>query len=85
MTIDVQPFIDKLEVLKEYMVHKIDGEMDLCKINFVAIPVMPVSEVIRIFNETGVLVTRTYDNQSVITIKSFEEFYQQKIKTNQCT
>ena len=71
MTIDVQPFIDKLEVLKEYMGISLDCQWyrkDMQNFTW------------RMWDETGMVI---YSFPKVIP--TFEEFYQQKIKINQCT
>lgn len=81
MTIDVQPFIDKLEVLKEYMCLKIDGIGSGIWINLDAMSAFTPKEIFEIWQQTGWMMYTSpkpsdYPEPKELT---FEEFYKQKI------
>lgn len=81
--IDVTPFIEKLDRLREYMGHKIDGRRYIFKLNLWAIPRYRPDEIIKMFHETGYLFyTSDGKDEPTLTMVSFEEFYQQSIKKN---
>lgn len=79
-SINIQPYLDKLELLKEYMFLKIDGRWDVSEFNYGALPVLHSSEILRIFNETGNLMYTPNFNPQV-KVLSFEEFLQKKQAT----
>ena len=83
MYIDIQPYLDKLDLLKEYMCLKIDGKGKVFMVNTDAIPYrMPTKELLRIWDETGLLFCTSIDNDNYEPPKeiTFEEFYQQRQK-----
>lgn len=53
--IDVQPYIDKLDKLREYMFMRIDGRMNTFWINIDAIPKYTPKDLIELFNATGMM------------------------------
>lgn len=81
--IDVQPYHDKLDKLKEYMEAKIDGIWEFLWINIDSIPEMTTETFLRLFAETGMMFCNG-NEPSVPTRKlSFEEWYNnqtQKLK-----
>lgn len=81
MTIDVQVFHDKLELLKEYLHHKIDGHRFSFKLNAFAIPRYRPDEILKMYFETGLLFyTSDGKDEPTLTMVSFEEFYNQRTK-----
>ena len=78
MTIDVKPFIDKLEVLKEYICLKIDGKGKVWMIDIGCIPWYNPQELIDIYFQTGVLLTSNNESFTPPQEITFEEFYQNK-------
>lgn len=78
--IDVSPYIDKLEALKEYMAAVIDGRVSGWGINIEAIPrLLSIDEIFKVWHETGVLFYRGDESitPEVKTI-SFDEWYNSK-------
>lgn len=80
MTIDVQPFIDKLEVLYEYMCIKIDDNRVQFQINMGALPSWHnTNDIIKMYFETGWLFYNSNaEPKPTLTLVTFEEYYQQK-------
>lgn len=74
--IDVSEFEFKLTLLRQYMFAKIDGHVPQKKhCSFLrdigAVPELPWEEVIRIYNQTGILFYREDDNLCDVT---FDEY-----------
>lgn len=75
--IDVQPFLDKLDRLKEYMELRIDGKGKVFSINIDAIPNQITTEqIIKLYYQTGWLFgTNIYnDNYQQPRELSFDEW-----------
>ena len=72
--INIQPYIDKLDKLKEYINGCIDNYGAFMTINFEAIPSMPVEDIIRTFFETGIVFLKSGQETPISKI-SFEEWY----------
>jgi predicted transcriptional regulator len=54
--IEVQKYLDKLDRLKEYMGLVIDGKIQgRIWFNALAFPDLPIKELIRLYNETGMM------------------------------
>lgn len=79
--INVTPYIDKLELLKEWLFYKIDDRRFSFQINFGAISHFTAEDLIRMYNETGVLFYRGdgHKEQPTVTMVPFEEFYKLRI------
>lgn len=77
--IDVSHYIDKLEVLKEYMNARIDGVGELMTIDYKLIPRYTPDELLALFSVTGWVM---WEDANVLTpyttIMPFEQFYQSK-------
>lgn len=75
--IDISPYMQRLEWLKEWMAGIIDSRIFPIKINLMAIPVSEIdmSEVIRIYRQTGVLYLRTnHDAEPTVAYTTFDEY-----------
>lgn len=57
--IDVQIFIERLELLRERLLRRIDFGYDGFYMDINQVPQMSVSKIIQIFNETGILYVRS--------------------------
>ncbi len=80
--INIQPFIDKLELLKEYMNLVIDDHRRQFKVNIGALPHLYPDDVLKMFFETGYLYFRSDCNpEPTLTLVSFEEFYKYRSAT----
>lgn len=83
MTIDIQPFLDKLDKLQEYMDGKIMGTGKIIQLNFEAIPFTNVDEILKMFFSTGTLMTSsslTYQYKQTSRVIPFEEWYESQTK-----
>jgi hypothetical protein len=76
----IQPYIDKLEALKEYMFMKIDGKGKALWINLDAMESFTPKELFDIWNETGWLLSSTKRDPFLSPPRelTFEEYYQEK-------
>ena len=76
--IDVQPYIDKLELLKEYMAKRIDaiGEYGWTDIGW--LPIMTASKVVQLYHETGILYWIDPKTEPMVREHSFDEWLKNK-------
>jgi hypothetical protein len=73
--INVQPYIDKLELLKEYMnLWIITDGVPLIMINIDALPHISTKQIMDIWNQCGVLVGRANNNYPASSKLSFDEW-----------
>jgi hypothetical protein len=63
--IDIQPYLDKLDKLREYMFLRIDGKGKVFSINIDAIPIHHTpEEIIQLYYQTGFLLGTSIYNDS---------------------
>ena len=78
--IDIQPHLDKLDRLKEYMDAKIDSKGEGVWIDIYSLDITwkqyTVNELIELFFQTGVLLGNSNQQQSTIRKVTFEEYLQ---------
>lgn len=82
--INIQPYLQRLELCKEWLFHKIDGTLPLkhdqsgtmVAINIGAVPKMSWDEVIRTWEQTGVMFYRDdpFENMRPVTFEEYCEF-----------
>lgn len=79
--INVQPYIDKLEVLKEYMNLSIDRSGMRVWLRLEAMPTLSIDQILNFFWETGVaLYSKDKEVVSETKTLSFEEYLESKTK-----
>lgn len=79
--IDVSKHIQRLEWLKEWMVYFIDNKKDFIFVDIDLIPTLGVSELLRLFFETGILYSRPHNSQQLqLHFNNFYEFVNFKEK-----
>ena len=73
--IDIQPYIDKLERLREYMFLCIDGKIPgIIWFNALALPHLPFEKVMEIYNQTGIMFIGNEEEPTLFTKLSFGEW-----------
>lgn len=79
--IDIQPYIDKLELLKEWLFASIDSNFNTFWVDITAIPQrLDISDVLFVWQQTGMMYFKHEDYPSVVRQLSFDEWYELKIK-----
>jgi len=80
--IDIQPYLHKLDKLKEYMDAKIDGKDRTIWINFDAISDFTPQEIMDIWKSTGWLIssTKITKDEDLPRTLTFEEWYESQNK-----
>ena len=76
--IDIQPHLDKLDRLKEYMDASIDNEIKSVWIDMDALEEKPMSikEIMKWFDSTGVMFYTPNRNEPIVKRITFEEYLQ---------
>jgi hypothetical protein len=77
--INTQPFIDKLDLLREYMYWKIDNwGVDAFTINLSALPTITPEAMMKMWLQTGVLMCYGEPAQPSVRILNFDEWLKYK-------
>jgi len=69
--IDVQPYIDKLELLKKYLSESIDGRLGFIWIDQEALPKMRLEEIMHLWDCTGILLFRSGEENTNHSVGNF--------------